>query len=498
MKRSILFKPLSSFRAQMVAFIALMLALTMAVLSLLNQRLEERTTDQVHEYIHAIALATDIVYRSLSEGKYLYDMVNQPDENSLAINSESIIRHILVVNAEGRVFDSTDEKDIGQPYKQFIEEASSVSVEDLKRHVDEAGSNQSSTLFFSITTSSKNPTTGEQESTKRDIYIIISQNRLAQVKEAGERTRLIGFVILGLLLITAIAVFSKRFTRPITELGQAARKVAKDELDFNVPVSGPEEVSALSKTFNEMLAGLRSKRDLEEQLQRAERSAVVGRVASGIAHEIRNPLNFINLSIDHLREAFAPKDEPQRATYTHILMTIKDELARLNRLVSDFLSYGRPAKLKLREIDARALIEEVRDLINTQAEQQGVKVSIEQNGARDAKLYGDAEQIKTCFSNLMINAIQAMPDGGALNISLQPDNSHLEIKFADTGSGIAPEAMEQIFEPYYSTKDTGIGLGLPLTKKIIEEHGGQIDVESEPNRGTTFTVTLLCKPKTPY
>jgi len=497
MKLSDLLKSFSSFRAQMVAFIALMLALTMAVLSLYNQRVEGRTTSVVDEYIHAIPLATDLVYRSLFKGEYLYDLVDQPDQSSLAVNSESIIRHIFIVDEEEKIFDSTDKKDIGTPYT-FTDEAPVISPGDLKGDVDEIGDKQSRTLTFSITTIVKDDETGEQRNARRNIYIIISMERLKKVKEAGERTRFIVFSLLGLLLITAIAIFTKRVTRPVIELGQAAGKVTKGDLDFNVSVSGPKEMRALSQTFNEMLAGLRSKRDLEEQLQRAERSAVVGRVASGIAHEIRNPLNFINLSIDHLRAAFAPKDESPRAQYTHILMTIKDELGRLNRLVSDFLSYGRPAKLKIREIDPRALIEEVRDLVNTQAEQQGVKVNIEQNGNRDAKLYGDAEQIKTCFSNLMINAIQAMPSGGSLNISLRPDNSHLEIKFADTGSGIAPEAMEQIFEPYYSTKDTGIGLGLPLTKKIIEEHGGQINVESAPNQGTTFTITLLCKPKTPY
>lgn len=496
MKRSDSLKLLSSFRAQMVAFIAGMLIVTMLVLSLLNQRLEERTANVVDEYIHAIPLAIDLVYRSLFEGRYLYKMVNQPDQDSLAINSESSIRRILVVTAEGIVFDSTEEKDIGQPYKAFTDEAPLISPGDLKGDVDEIGNNQGHALYFSITTSAKDPATNEEVSTKRNIYIIVSMNRLQQVKAEGDRIRLIVFVVLGGVLITAIAVFSKRFTRPITELSQAARKVTKGELDFNVPVSGPVEVSALSKTFNEMLVGLRSKRDLEEQLQRAERSAVVGRLASGIAHEIRNPLNFINLSIDHLREAFAPKDESLRAPYTHILTTIKDELARLNRLVSDFLSYGRPAKLKLREIDARSLIEEVRDLVNTQAEQQGVRVGIGQNYNGSTKLRADAEQIKTCFSNLMINAIQAMPDGGSLNVSLRPNNSRLEIEFADTGVGIAPEALEQIFEPYYSTKDTGIGLGLPLTKKIVEEHGGQIEVESAPGKGTTFTVTLLREPKT--
>ena len=481
----------------MVAFIVVMLALTMVVQSLLNQRSEGRTSDVVNSYIIEIGLATDMVYHSLSEGKYLYELANQP--NSLTVNDKSVIRHILVVNAEGKVFDSTTEKDIGQPFKQFEGEVSSTfSPGDLKGDADDISDKQSGTLHFPITTSTKNPITGEQESTKRHIYIVVSLNRLTQVKEAGDRLRLIVFVPLALLLIVAITVFTKRLTRPITELSQAARKVTKGDLDFNVSASGPEEVNTLSNTFNEMLAGLRSKRDLEEQLQRAERSAVVGRLASGIAHEIRNPLNFINLSIDHMRAAFAPKDESSRAQFAHILTTIKDELARLNRLVSDFLSYGRPARLKLREIDARSLIEEVRDLVNAQAEQQGVRVNIKQNGDRDTKLYGDAEQIKTCFSNLMINAIQAMPDGGSLNISLRPDNSHLEIKFADTGSGIAPEAMQQIFEPYYSTKDTGIGLGLPLTKKIIEEHGGEINVESQPDHGTTFTVTLLCKPTTLY
>jgi signal transduction histidine kinase len=495
MKLSDFLKSPSSFRAQMVAFIALMLALTMAVISFYNQRLEERTTRVVNEYIREIPLATDLVYRSLSEGENLYVLVNQPGQNSLAVNSESSIRHIFIVDEEGKIFDSTDQKDNEKLFaKEYPEIAQSISTGDLRGDVGKIGDEEFRKLHFSITTSPESDETGVQKSAKRDIYIVLSMKRLQQVKESAERDRLIAFVFLGLLLIVTIAIFTKRITRPITELGQIAEKVAEGNLDFGAPVSGPKEMRTLSQTFNEMLSGLRSKRNLEELLQRAERSAVVGRLASGIAHEIRNPLNFINLSIDHLRASFAPKEEPSRAQYIHMLTTIKDELARLNRLVTDFLGYGRPAKLKIREIDARSLIEEVRDLVNTQAEQQGVTVNIEQNGHGDAKLQGDPELIKTCFSNLMINAIQAMPSGGALNVSLRPDNGFLEIKFADTGVGIMPEDLGQIFEPYYSTKDTGIGLGLPLTKKIIEEHGGKINVESGLGRGTTFTVTLLREP----
>ncbi|HKQ76740.1 MAG TPA: ATP-binding protein [Blastocatellia bacterium] len=495
MKLSFLLKSFSSFRAQMVSFITVMLALTMAVLILVNQQLESRTTRVVDEYIRAIPLAIDLVFRSLFEGENLYDLVNQPGQNGPSINSESIIRHIFVVEADGKIFDSTDKKDIEKPLpREVTDVALPISLGNLNDDLNESGAQEISIRHFHLTTAVTDADTGVQKDAERDIYFVISLKRLQQVKRAGERTRLIIFALLGLLLIVSIAIFTKRITRPIMELDQAAGKVAEGNLDFNVLVSGPKEMRTLSQTFNEMLSGLRSKRNLEELLQRAERSAVVGRLASGIAHEIRNPLNFINLSIDHLRAAFAPKDESPRAQYTHILTTIKDELARLNRLVSDFLGYGRPAKLKIREIDARSLIEEVRDLVNTHAEQHNVKVAIEQNGDGDSKLQGDAELIKTCFSNLMINAIQAMPGGGALNISLRPDNGFLEIKFADTGVGIMPEDLAQIFEPYYSTKETGIGLGLPLTKKIIEEHGGEINVESAPGRGTTFTVTLLREP----
>ncbi|MGH9754800.1 MAG: sensor histidine kinase, partial [Blastocatellia bacterium] len=404
MKLSVLLKSFSSFRAQMVTFITLMLALTMAVISLYNQRVEERTTRLVDEYIHEIPLAIDLVIRSLFKGEYLDNLVNQKDQNSLAVNSESIIRQIFIVDEKGKIFDSTNKNDIGTPYKS-ADGAPLASLGELKSDIDKIGAKQNRIYSFSMTTAGDYDATGAPR--KRDVYIVLSMKRLQQVKQAAERTRFIVFAVLGLLLIAAIAIFTKRITRPITELGQAAEKVAEGNLDVSAPVSGPKEMRTLSQTFNEMLSGLRSKRNLEELLQRAERSAVVGRLASGIAHEIRNPLNFINLSIDHLRASFAPKDEAPRAQYIHMLTTIKDELARLNRLVSDFLGYGRPAKLKIREVDARALIEEVRDLVHTQAEQQGVTMNIEQNGHGDAKLQGDAELIKTCFSNLMINAIQA-------------------------------------------------------------------------------------------
>ena len=140
MKLSDFLKSPSSFRAQMTAFIALMLMLTMAVISYYNQRLEERTTRVVDEYIREIPLATDLVYRSLSTGENLYDLVNQPAQNSLAVNSESSIRHIFIVDEEGKIFDSTDRKDKKKPFaKAFPDEAQSISTGDLRGDVGKIG-----------------------------------------------------------------------------------------------------------------------------------------------------------------------------------------------------------------------------------------------------------------------------------------------------------------------------------------------------------------------
>jgi len=169
-------------------------------------------------------------------------------------------------------------------------------------------------------------------------------------------------------------------------------------------------------------------------------------------------------------------------------------------MVSDFLNFGRPARLNLRKVDARGLIEEVMSLVRAQADQQRVSLSIEESDSangdmRDAHFLGDTEQLKTCFSNLAINTVQAMADGGALKVTLHPLKNNLRFEIADTGPGIAPETLGQIFEPYFSTKETGIGVGLALTKKLIEDHGGQITVESKVGVGTTFAVSLPREPK---
>jgi signal transduction histidine kinase len=491
--------PLSSFRTQMVLFIAAMLLVTTVALNLINQRLERRINRQVEEHIEQLTLAIDLALRSRQSKQYLYDFVPQESQGRLQVGPDQIVSQILVTDSNGEVIDSTSQEDLNKSLPAAINELPTVSQGDLLRDTEAATNAQGRTIIFTI-----NSVNAEGITAQRRIIIVFSMKRLTQTRREANRDRLLATLALGLLMILLVAWFSRRFSRPITELARAAQKVAAGDLEFQVFVMRRDEVGKLAETFNEMLFGLRNKRELEERLQRAERSAVVGRLASGIAHEIRNPLNFINLSIDHLREKFAPSAQPPanveaaRAEYTHILVTIKDEIARLNTLVSNFLSYGRPSRPRLRELDVRRLVEEVLALVQAQAEQQGVMLSVQESSTSngDHRLRADAEQIKTCFSNLIINAVQAMPDGGSLTVTLNSRPDDIEIIFADTGCGIPPEALEQIFEPYYSTRETGIGLGLPLTKKLIEDHGGALTVTSETGIGTTFTVTLPREPIT--
>jgi signal transduction histidine kinase len=470
---------LSSFRAQMVFFVAAMVLLITIALQVINQRLERRITISAEEQFNEVNRAIDIALNSFPSGKYLDELV---EAEGLAVTPNDTIHYITVVNESRTVIDSINRQDIDSQLRPDIAALPLMRRNDPKV----AASNRESKIEFPVQT----------DKGTRTVIVVVSLQRLSQAVNEVGRLRLIVTAVIGVLSLLIAAYFSSRFTRPVTELARAAQRVTDGDLEFQVNAVQRNEVGTLSRTFNEMIVELRRNRDLEDQLQRAERSAVVGRLASGIAHEIRNPLNFMNLSIDHLQSRFiAPPRSNQEAEAVRneaasILGLIKDEIRRLNRLVSDFLSYGRPAKLKVREINARSVVEEVVGLVHTQAEQQGVQIHLQAPPDNEALFEADAEQIKTCFSNLIINAVQAMPEGGELRIAVINHGATLQFEFQDTGHGIEANPIEQIFEPYYSTKETGIGLGLPLTKKLIEDHGGEIKVSSELDKGTTFVVTL--------
>ena len=324
-------------------------------------------------------------------------------------------------------------------------------------------------------------------------YLLITRHlddfsALAQKALMSRVAATLAVFALGILLSLYL---SWSFSRPLHRLTEAAHQVAQGDLSVHVPPEGGGEIGSLACSVNEMVARLREQRVLEERLHFAERSTALGRLASAVAHEIRNPLNFVNLSIDHVRERLAPAEPGRAAEFDDILANVKGEISRLNRLVGEFLSFGRPMRLHPQQCALDVLLREVGALVDHKARDQGIALSVAAEPGLP-RIVADPELLKTCFLNLMINGLDAMPDGGRLTASVRRETREgrdvLLVEVTDTGRGMSEEEVRDAFEPYFSTKDTGLGIGLALTRKIVSDHGGSIELSSAPGRGTTASL----------
>jgi signal transduction histidine kinase len=302
--------------------------------------------------------------------------------------------------------------------------------------------------------------------------------------------------ILGTMLaaLCVVLYLAFRFTKPVDQLVQGARQVAAGNLYVSLPSTGEDEIGLLAQTFNQMVERLRESRAVQEQLKEAEKLSLLGRFAATVAHEVRNSLNFINLSIDQIRAKHPEGDDRPARELQRNLANIKDEIGRLNHLVNDVLAAGRQAPPTLVPCDLKAILTEALTIVERQARNQGIQIKLEL--ARDLPIFRlDSVQIKTCFLNILTNAIQAMPSGGRLRIfsatSQLPNTAGcVELHFADTGPGIPLAVREKVFAPFYSTKATGFGLGLAIAKKIVEDHSGRVFVNDGVSPGTDLVVQL--------
>ena len=323
------------------------------------------------------------------------------------------------------------------------------------------------------------------------VHIIMVLDDFSNLLKSNNLKRLIATVIVFTIGIVVSLFLSWKYTAPIHEVVDAAKAVAAGDLSKKLTIKRNDEIGELAKSFNEMIEKLRLQKELEDRLHQAERLSALGQFASGLAHEIRNPLNFINLSIDHIRKKFVPKDKIDKETFSRLMLEVKDEIRRLNDLISNFLNYGKPIRLHLKEIDLKLIINEITALAEQKIQME--KINIEIDIPEDIPMVMiDKDQMKICFINIILNSIQAMPKGGSLTIKARPNSNdaNLDIIFTDTGAGIDIQDMDKIFDPYFTTKDVGIGLGLALTKKIINEHKGEIFIFSRPGVGTNVTIRL--------
>lgn len=232
------------------------------------------------------------------------------------------------------------------------------------------------------------------------------------------------------------------------------------------------------------------RRNRKEELALSERLAFTGRIAASIAHEIRNPLTNVSMSVMQLKEAF-PKESP----WTRHIEILVRNTERINFLIIELLNCARPPKLNIQPHDINGILENTLDSIKGKIMSSQVEIKQAYSpGSPIIKV--DREQITRVFSNVMINALDAMPDGGVMTITTGFEGDFFMVKIRDTGNGIPEEDIIRIFDPFFSTKTSGVGLGLSMTYGIVVSHGGTIGVESKANKwkkGTVFTISLPTK-----
>jgi two-component system, sporulation sensor kinase E len=231
------------------------------------------------------------------------------------------------------------------------------------------------------------------------------------------------------------------------------------------------------------------KRRKEAQLRRAESLASLTTLAAGVAHEIKNPLGSLSIHIQLIRKALQNQERVEISFLERHLGVVDEEIERLNKIVVDFLFAVRPMDVKLRESDPGELVEGIAEIVKPEAERAGVMIELDV--AEDLpRVALDDRLMKQAVLNLVKNALAAMPGGGKLRLTAERVEDEVRIGVEDSGVGISEEDLPKIFEPYFTTKENGTGLGLTITFKIVREHDGEIMVSSHPGHGSTFMISL--------
>jgi len=293
-------------------------------------------------------------------------------------------------------------------------------------------------------------------------------------------------MLLAVLLSGWVAV---RVTRPVERLAQAAREVAAGNWNTQVSISSSDELAELAQSFNQMIRELLDQR---ERLVQAERVAAWRELARRLAHELKNPLFPLQLTVENLMRARQQSREQFDEIFRESASTLLAEIANLKAIVSRFSEFSKMPQPRLQRVQLNDVVQDSVRLFHPQLaapERPPIACKLEL-APKLEPIAADPELLHRVLSNLILNAIDAMPNGGTLTLRTRQEADHFCLEVSDTGTGLTPEECDHLFTPYYTTKAHGTGLGLAIVQAVVSDHGGRISIRSKPREGTTFAIEL--------
>jgi signal transduction histidine kinase len=308
--------------------------------------------------------------------------------------------------------------------------------------------------------------------------------------QARQTVRLVatfGAIVICAVIFVVLAVLVEH---PLVELREKIARLREGDMNVQVSFAGRnDEIGDLGRNFNETVRQLRESREeiqrlYRTQMSRAEHFATLGELAAGLAHEIRNPLAGIAGVMN-----IVARDLPPTSAACDVVGDVQQEIQHINRIVTDLLNLARPKPPELRPADLNATAEHAFTLARQQASARDIDFDLVRAEGLPLVAH-DVGQIQQVVLNLLLNAIQSIEREGKVGLTLAQQNGHAVITVSDTGRGIPPEHLPNIFRPFYTTKRQGTGLGLSLARRIVEEHGGRVEVDSAPGQGARFTLRL--------
>ena len=407
---------------------------------------------------------------------------NREALNSLAENllQEKDVRSVKIIGDNEQVL-----VDIAKPGQLRNEHKETMSVYVSK------GSDQNISDRFTLSLSERNSGQPERDMKEMIGYIeaVFSKKGIFDTIDAMRRNMFLAALAATVLGCIIALYYSRSIVKPVRRLASATTRIARGDWESKLPIDSMDEVGQLTESFNKMSGSLIEKRkELEatyKELSKQERMAEIGNFSMMIAHELKNPLGIIKGAIDIIAK------EGVKAEVSRTMMGyIQDEVKRLNRLVEDFLSFARPNPAHKSFVDINHVVNKIVNLIPL-PEFKEKEITLTVQLAEDiAEVNVDEHQIYQAIVNIFNNAIQAIPQEGEITVKTESRPNGILITIMDTGVGIGDEEKEKVFEPFFTKKQSGTGLGLAVVRKIIDNHKGEITITAREGGGTIFSVGL--------